>query len=99
MNQKSCTFEVKLQLCNFREKLHFRGQTATLQLLQLFLKKTRFEAKNEISTSFIFISRLKMKFQKRARFFARNGRFEANTEIFKNRPKMGDLRLNAHEIS
>ena len=32
LSEKSCTFEVKLQLCNFRKKLHFRGQTATLQL-------------------------------------------------------------------
>ena len=99
MNQKSCTFEVKLQLCNFREKLHFRGQTATLQLLQLFSKKTRFEAKNEISKSIIFILRLKKKFQNSLQLFTRNGRFEANTEIFKNRPKVGDLRLNAHEIA
>ena len=81
------------------KKLHFRGQTATLQLLQLFLKKSRFEAKNEISKLFIFISRLKMKFQNSLQLFARNGRFEANTEIFKNRPKVGDLRLNAHEIA
>jgi len=40
-----------------------------------------------------------MKFQNGLQLFTRNGRFEANTEIFKNRPKMGDLRLNAHEIS